>query len=105
MELYDPDYPDGLFRWHLRACHGELPERAATLRATRAHAVLYAAACRAAAGVSFPRWCRDVPMPDARFEPGDPVCTVHAAARDEAHAIALLRRRCGLMERALRRVA
>jgi len=106
VELYDPDYPDGLFRWHLRACHGELPERAATSRATRAHAVLYASApCGATAHLRFPGWCRDVPMPGARFEPGDPVCTVHASAADEAGAIALLRRRSDLMERALRRIA
>ncbi len=105
MELYDPDYPAGLFGWHLRACRGELPEHAATPRATRAHAVLYAAAPCRAAGVRFPRWCRDVPMPGTRFEPGDPVCTVHAAAADAARAIALLWRRSALAERALRRVA
>ena len=106
MELYDPDYSNGLFRWHLRACRGELPESAATPRATRAHAVLYASQpCRAAAGVRFPGWCRDVPVPGARFVPGDPVCTIHAAAADEARVIALLRRRCDSMERALRRVA
>jgi len=102
MELYDPDYLHGLFGWHLRSCLGELPRGAASPRATRAHAVLYAsAACRPGAGVRFPRWCRDVPMPRTSFEAGDPVCTVHAAAADEARAMALLRRRCGLVERAL----
>jgi len=106
MELYDPDYPRGLFRWHLHACRGELPAKAAAARATRAHAVMYApAACRTTRGVRFPRWCRDVPMPGTRFEPGDPVCSVHAAAPNEARAIALLRQRCALVERALGRVA
>jgi predicted ATP-grasp superfamily ATP-dependent carboligase len=28
-ELYDPDYPQGLFGWHLRACRGSLPARPA----------------------------------------------------------------------------
>lgn len=105
MELYDPDYPTGLFRWHLRACRGELPARAAPLRATRAHAVLYADTPCLASGVSFPGWCRDVPVPGARFDPGDPVCTVHAAAADQARVLARLRRRCALMQRAIRRAA
>jgi predicted ATP-grasp superfamily ATP-dependent carboligase len=106
LELYDPDYSLGLFRWHLRACRGELPETAAAPRATRAHAVVYAGApCRADAGVSFPRWCRDVPMPGTRFERGEPVCTVHAAAPDGRRAIALLRRRSAQVERALQRSA
>jgi predicted ATP-grasp superfamily ATP-dependent carboligase len=104
LELYDLDYPLGLFRWHLRACRGELPESPAAPRATRAHAVVYASApCRAVSGVSFPRWCRDVPMPGTRFERGDPVCTVHAAARNGLRALALLRRRSSQMERALQR--
>jgi predicted ATP-grasp superfamily ATP-dependent carboligase len=106
LELYDADYPLGLFRWHLRACRGELPESPAAPRAIRAHAVVYAdATCRVDAGVSFPRWCRDVPMPGIRFEPGDPVCSVHAGAPDGPRAIALLRRRCAQVERALERLA
>jgi predicted ATP-grasp superfamily ATP-dependent carboligase len=106
MELYDPDYPRGLFQWHLRACCGELPRRAAASRARRAHAVMYApAACRTLRGVRFPRWCRDVPMPETAFEPGDPVCSVHAAAATGARALALLRRRSAFVHRALERVA
>jgi uncharacterized protein len=102
MELYDPDYPRGLFEWHLRACAGELPTGAAAPRTTRAHAVVYAAAaCRAGAGLRFPRWCRDIPSVGTSFESGDPVCTVHAAAPNEARAVARLRRRCESVERAL----
>lgn len=102
MELYDPDYRRGLFGWHLHACRGELPTAPAAPRATRAHAVLYApAACRPGADVKFPSWCRDVPMPGTSFEAGDPVCTVHAAAADEARVIALLRRRGALVKRGL----
>lgn len=104
LELYDPDYSHGLFRWHLRACRGELPARPAAARATRAQAVVYAGApSRAGADMRFPRWCHDVPMPGTRFERGDPVCTVHAAAPDGPRASALLRRRCAQVERALQR--
>ncbi|HVH67366.1 MAG TPA: ATP-grasp domain-containing protein [Gemmatimonadales bacterium] len=109
MELYDPDYPRGLFEWHLRACEGELPEappRPLRPRAVRAHAVVYAPASgRVSAAFSFPDWCRDVPNPGTRFGAGDPVCTVHAAARDRDRAVTLVRRRHAALERALSRVA
>lgn len=106
FELYDPDYPHGLFDWHLRACQGELPDRAATRRAIRAHAVVYATdAGRTGPRFNFPDWCRDIPVPGTQFSPGDPVCTVHAAATDAHRAVALLRRRYTMVERALRRAA
>jgi uncharacterized protein len=104
MELYDGDYPSGLFSWHLRACQGELPSAAATPRTIRAHAVIYASGpCQVDAGVNFPRWCRDIPMPGTCFKAGDPICSIHAAAADEGSVLALLRRRRTLLERALRR--
>jgi predicted ATP-grasp superfamily ATP-dependent carboligase len=94
MELYDPDYPQGLFEWHLRACEGRLPGGAARLQTVRAHAVVHAPAQGGlAAELEFPRWCRDLPQAGARFAAGDPVCTVHASAPDAPRAVALLRRR------------
>lgn len=105
MELYDPDYSRGLFGWHLRACRGRLPARPAAPRARRAHMVVFAAEPGRAAGMQFPAWCRDVPMPGVRFDRGDPVCTVHAAARTGADALALLRRRHARIERMLRTTA
>ena len=92
FELYDPDYPGGLFRWHLRACDGELPPRAAAPRAARAHAVVHATDETDEASMKFPRWCRDLPSSGTRFAPGDPICTVHATASDTARVMALLRR-------------
>ena len=98
VELYDADYAAGLFEWQLRACEGELPVRAAPARAVRAHAVVYAPrALHVTAGWAFPRWCRDVPPAGARFAPGQPFCTVHAAASDAARAAALVRRRQSLL--------
>jgi uncharacterized protein len=98
VELYDADYAGGLFEWQLRACEGELPVRAAPARAVRAHAVVYAPrALHVTAGWAFPRWCRDVPPAGARFAPGQPFCTVHAAASDAARAVALVRRRHSLL--------
>ena len=106
MELYDPDYPQGLFDWHLRACGGELPVRAARSKTVRAHAMIHAPAeGRLAAAFEFPRWCRDRPRAGTRFAPGDPVCTVHASAPDAPRAVALLRRRQAAILDVLRRAA
>jgi hypothetical protein len=94
IELYDPDYPRGLFGWHLRSCAGELPWRLPALRACRAQAVAHATLpWQVPVGFSFPRWCRDLPRPGLRFAPGDPVCTVHAAAGNPRRATALVRGR------------
>lgn len=106
MELYDPDYPRGLFDWHLRACNGELPVRAATPRAIRAHAVVYATGnASLSVGSTLPEWCRDVPRPGTSFAAGEPVCTVHAAASDAERTSLLLRRRRTQLERWLREAA
>jgi uncharacterized protein len=107
LELYDPDYPRGLFERHLRASEGELPTVAPPPPgAIRAHAVVYAlGAGRVSAVFSFPDWCRDVPNPGTRFAPGDPVCTVHAAAPDRERAVTLVRRRQAALQRVLHQVA
>ena len=101
MDLYDLDYSRGLFDWHVRACEGELPERVARPRAVRAHAVVYVTGPLCVpADFPFPRWCSDVPDGGARLGPGDPLCTVHAAARDVRRATALVRRRHAWLARA-----
>lgn len=106
VELYDPDYPRGLFDCHLRACEGCLPVSAAPARVVRAHAVVYAPAPgRVTPALVFPDWCRDIPHAGMRFLPGAPVCTVHAAARDRDRVVTLIRRRRVAMQRALIEVA
>jgi uncharacterized protein len=101
FELYDADYPGGLLQWHLRACGGELPPRAASPRALRAHAVVHAPGIALARDTRFPSWCRDLPATNTRFAPGDPVCTVHASAPSVTQALGLVRRRTRALERAL----
>lgn len=94
MELYDPDYPRGLFDWHLRSCGGELPATIPRSRASRALQVMSAAEpWDSSPEFSFPTWCRDLPRPGLRFSPGDPVCTVHAGGATPSAATNLVRRR------------
>lgn len=93
MELYDPDYPGGLFALHLAACDGRLPTRARAPRACRALAVVHAPEPGAAGDLAFPAWSRDIPREETCFGAGDPVCTVHATAADPGTAVARVERR------------
>jgi predicted ATP-grasp superfamily ATP-dependent carboligase len=102
MELYDPDYEESLFEWHLRACDGRLPERAAAPRAIRAQAVVYASSHGRWRGpLRQADWCRDIPQAGTRYTPGQPLCTIHAAADTAAQALELLAARRSLVERAM----
>ncbi|HEY7683870.1 MAG TPA: ATP-grasp domain-containing protein [Gemmatimonadales bacterium] len=102
IDLYDPDYPDGLLALHLRATQGELPARRRRSATVRGHAVVQAPV----GGVfrpsfELPEWCRDIPRAGVRFRIGDPVCTVHAEARDPAAARQQVHERQRMVERLL----
>jgi predicted ATP-grasp superfamily ATP-dependent carboligase len=94
MELYDPDFSRGLLDWHMRAARGELPGDPVPDGPARAHAIVRApVAWEVPAEFRFPEWCRDLPDPGLAFSPGDPVCTVHAAAASPEAAVQLVRER------------
>jgi predicted ATP-grasp superfamily ATP-dependent carboligase len=95
MDLYDADWPAGLFDAHLRACAGELPRRASRgARRVRAHAIVYASApIRIARDPGFPAWCSDLPRAGSAVAIDAPVCTVHAEGADPAGARRQLVRR------------
>jgi predicted ATP-grasp superfamily ATP-dependent carboligase len=96
MDLYDADWPAGLFDAHLRACAGELPRavRRRGTRPVRAHAIVYAnAALRIARDLEFPAWCSDVPRAGSAVAIHAPVCTVHAEGTDPVDARRQLGRR------------
>jgi predicted ATP-grasp superfamily ATP-dependent carboligase len=80
LDLYDPDYPSGLFAMHLEACEGNLPPASApAIDRSRAHAIVHASSTwQVPESFAFPSWCRDIPLPGVCFGPGDPVCSVHA---------------------------
>jgi len=116
IDLYDEDWPRGLFDAHVQACRGRMPEPDAVRGAAsiRAHAIVYAgsplqvalqvenAGSNIGANASFPAWCSDLPRPGTRVAAGAPVCTVHASAPNEALALRQLARRKRQVERMLR---
>ncbi len=102
MELYDPEWPRGLFDAHLDACRGQLPASVPAARASRSAATLFApVAARLDAAFEFPAWCTDLPMPGTDLAAGDPVCTIHAGAADPAAARAAVEARCATLTDAL----
>lgn len=80
FELYDRDYPRGLFHLHLAACLGRLPSRVRPPRSCRAFSIVPAPAPWVAGQDPLPGWCRDRPVAGTGFRPGEPVCTAHASA-------------------------
>jgi uncharacterized protein len=96
MDLYDNDWPGGLFSAHLHACRGRLPGPSTRGRAApvRAHAIVYAnARVRIAPDAVFPAWCSDIPRPGSDVAIDAPICTVHADGADPSAALRQLSRR------------
>lgn len=101
-DLYDADWPLGLFDAHLRACRGRLPDEAPRARAARAHAIVHAGARLALEpGLALPPYCSDIPRAGICIEAGAPLCTVHAEGCDAQRALRKLRRRRHRLEREL----
>lgn len=94
MDLYDDDWPRGLFDAHVHACDGELPERAVGGIVMRAHAVVYSPrATQYPDSADYHDWMSDLPEPGQRFEPRMPVCLVHAAGVDPIYTLRQLAER------------
>jgi uncharacterized protein len=97
MDLYDDDWPGGLFEAHLQACRGRLPGPQIRRRtaSVRAHGIVYAnARLRISPEARFPTWCSDIPRPGSDLAVDAPICTVHADGADPSAALRLLGRRC-----------
>jgi uncharacterized protein len=91
IDLYDADYETGLLALHLQACRGALPEVCRPRRA-RAHAIVYATdTMRVPSGISWPKWCTDIPQGGSLIPRGAPICSVHAeaASSEQAHTLVM----------------
>jgi predicted ATP-grasp superfamily ATP-dependent carboligase len=105
LDLYDADYPGGLFHAHLQACAGKLPTGEVPRSAVRAQVIVPAdEPWQLPEGFAFPPWCRDLPQEGHRFQPGEPICTVHAEAADHDAAVALIRSRRRELQRMMSEV-
>jgi predicted ATP-grasp superfamily ATP-dependent carboligase len=108
LDLYDADFPKGLFGAHLQACAGQLPpEAAGPSAASRARAHLIVPAdgpWRLPEEFVFPAWCHDLPQPGHTFTAGEPVCTIHSEGSDPVAAVELLRGRREDLERLMAEV-
>jgi predicted ATP-grasp superfamily ATP-dependent carboligase len=101
IDLYDRDWANGLFDWHLRACEGELPAECRAPRIVRGQSIFFAHQPIALGReLRFPRWCSDIPTPGSTIRAGEPVCTIHAIGSADSHVRALLaERKRGLQQR------
>ena len=90
FELHEGE--DSFIDAHLKAFSDEpVHLRSSTLDGEfNAHSVIYAGhEFRVPEEMEWPDWVRDLPAEGERFEPGDPVCTVFANARDSVCAKAM----------------
>jgi uncharacterized protein len=111
LELYDPDWPQGLFDAHLQACAGHLPSPGPVRRipadrrraprdpgTVRGHAIVYNDELEAIpAPVGLPPWCSDLSRAGSRIASGAPVCTVRAEGASLQAVRRQLRRRARLI--------
>lgn len=95
LTLYDADYPRGLVAAHLDACAFRLPPGEPPFSPPRAWRVVYAQRDgQIPAGLVWPEWSADRPLPGAPFRAGEPLCTVSAegATGEAAAALSAIRR-------------
>jgi len=105
LDLYDADYPRGLFHAHLQACAGRLPAGEVPGSTVRAQMIVPADdSWRLPEGFVFPPWCRDLPLDGHHFQAGEPVCTVHAEGPDHTTAVAMLENRRRELQRMMSEV-
>jgi predicted ATP-grasp superfamily ATP-dependent carboligase len=96
MVLHPHAWPGGLLRAHVRAVHGELPRAPAWQPpGMRGHRIVFADhPCRVDDGLATElarsAQCHDLPLADASFVAGDPVCSVSSEAADARSVLSAL---------------
>jgi len=87
LDIFDGEGSQALFGRHVAACEGRLlpgwhkPSRASAMSVVYAESLI-----QVPRDISYPSWLADRPAPGAHIEPGAPVCTVMAEARDAPSA-------------------
>lgn len=95
FDLFEPD-GGSLFKLHVDACTGRLPQQPPRLDGAMAGAIVYAdRAIAAVPAVPWPDWTADRPAAGTRIDVDEPVCSVFAQAATAEAAKRLLDQRCG----------
>jgi predicted ATP-grasp superfamily ATP-dependent carboligase len=88
------DARGALFRWHLDACHGTLPDTAPVFPGAAATAIVYATRdITLSPPFPWPAWTADRQAPGSSVPRGVPLCTVLADAADAYSAERMVRDR------------
>lgn len=91
LELYDPDFADGLLGAHVAVCLGEPVRLQQVWGPVRGHAIVFAPnEFRVPPYWQPESWCSDIPCPDVPIAPGMPICSVRAAGNSRADVLARL---------------
>ncbi len=91
LELYDPEFAEGLLRAHVSVCLCEPIKLEQHWGPVRGHTIVFARS-----KVSVPpdwqpeSWCSDIPCPDVLISAGMPICSVRAAGKSRADVLARL---------------
>lgn len=91
LELYDPEFAEGLLRAHVSVCLCEPIKLEQHWGPVRGHTIVFARS-----KVSVPpdwqpeSWCSDIPCPDVLISAGMPICSVRAAGNPRADVLARL---------------
>jgi predicted ATP-grasp superfamily ATP-dependent carboligase len=99
LDSFDLDDAAPLFRRHLEACRGRLPNAWTPAAGAAASAIVYAERpIVVPEGLSWPDWTADRPPPGTAVGRGEPVCTVFARAgtTPQARDLAIARARAVL---------
>jgi predicted ATP-grasp superfamily ATP-dependent carboligase len=96
MVLYPDAWPQGLVHAHIEALQGRLPPIPPRHGGVRGYRIVYAPHAAVSDGrrLGLRPYCHDLPAHPVMLMPGQPVCSVSAAAGDVGAVQALLQARC-----------
>ena len=97
------DTRDGLFAAHIQACDGELPVSSTVYDdLPTAYAIIYARrSLRISEQFQWPSGTKDLPAVGEMLVPGQPLCTLAAAAREVSETLTQLQNKMSLLDQQL----
>jgi methenyltetrahydromethanopterin cyclohydrolase len=94
LALYDDTFEGGLLKAHLEACQGKrLPPSQELVEFKGFRVILAEKDFKIFPAFEWPAWSSDQPVNDEVILTGEPLCTIHASAKDGAALEKLLTQR------------